>query len=64
LFYATPSKTERVVLATLFFFLLVDIIIILVTYPIRHDENWVGIVSIVWALLVTAWAVCLNALVS
>lgn len=51
-------------LATVSFFLLVDTVIILVAYPIRHDENWVGIVSVVWALLITVWAVCQNALVS
>jgi hypothetical protein len=57
LFYSTPSKTERVVLGSVFFFLFVDMIIILAAYPLRHDENWVGIVSVLWALLVTAWAV-------
>ena len=60
LFYATPSKTERIVLGLVFFFLFVNTIIILAAYPLRHDENWTGIVSVIWALLVTAWAVSLT----
>jgi hypothetical protein len=39
------------------FFLFVDTLIILCAYPLRNGENWVGIVSVLWALLVTAWAV-------
>ena len=58
LFYSTPSKTERVVLGMVFLFLFVDTIIIVAAYPIRNDENWIGIASVVWALAVTAWAVC------
>lgn len=57
LFYSTPSRTERIVLGLVFFFLFVDTIIILAAYPIRHDENWIGIVSVVWALSVSAWAI-------
>jgi len=58
LFYSTPSRTERIVLGLVFFFLFVDTIIILAAYPIRHDESWIGIASVVWALSVSAWAVC------
>jgi hypothetical protein len=57
LFYGTPSKTERGILLAVFFFLFTNTIMILAAYPIRNDEGWVGIVSVVWCLMITAWAV-------
>jgi pimeloyl-ACP methyl ester carboxylesterase len=56
-FYSTPAKSERVLLGSIFFFLSVDTITILAAYPIRHDESWIGIAAVLWALLVTAWAI-------
>jgi hypothetical protein len=60
LFYSTPSKTERSILLGVLLFLAVNTIIILAAYPIRNDEAWVGIASVLWTLFVTAWAVCYN----
>lgn len=57
LFYSTPSKTERSILLGVLLFLAVNTIIILAAYPIRNDEAWVGIASVLWTLFVTAWAV-------
>lgn len=57
LFYSTPSKAERLILGSTFFFLFVNATIILCAYPLRNGENWVGIVSVLWALWVTAWAI-------
>ncbi|KAI5798852.1 hypothetical protein EDC01DRAFT_20516 [Geopyxis carbonaria] len=56
-FYSTPSKAERGIWIAILFFLFVDTILIIAPQPIRDAENWVGIVSVIWALIVTAWAI-------
>lgn len=57
LFYSTPSKAERTILLGILGLLAVNTIIILASSSIRHKEAWAGVASVVWALLVTAWAV-------
>jgi pimeloyl-ACP methyl ester carboxylesterase len=57
LFYSTPSKAERIILLCILLFLTANTILILGAYPLRHDELWVGIASVLWALAMTAWAV-------
>ncbi|PWW78822.1 hypothetical protein C7212DRAFT_304762 [Tuber magnatum] len=57
LFYVTPSRSERYSWIILCILLLVDTIIILSVPRIRAEEGWVGIVSVIGATLVSAWAV-------
>ncbi|CUS06694.1 unnamed protein product, partial [Tuber aestivum] len=57
LFYVTPSRSEQYSWITLCTLLLVDTIIVLSVPRIRGEEGWVGIVSVVGATLVSAWAV-------
>ena len=58
IFYVTPSKSEQYSWISLSILLLVDTIIILSVPRIRGEEGWVGIVSVIWATLVSVWAVC------
>lgn len=58
IFYVTPSRSEQYSWIALSILLLVDTIIILSVPRIRGEEGWVGIVSVVGATLVSAWAVC------
>jgi len=57
IFYVTPSRSEQYSWIVLSILLLVDTIIILSVPRIRGEEGWVGIVSVVGATLVSAWAV-------
>jgi pimeloyl-ACP methyl ester carboxylesterase len=56
-FFTTPSKAQQVSSLTLSLVLLVDTIIILAVGRIRHEEGWVGIVSVVWSVFVSIWAI-------
>ncbi|KAG0632752.1 hypothetical protein HOY80DRAFT_747315 [Tuber brumale] len=55
--YVTPSRSEQYSWIALSILFLVDTIIVLSVSRIRGEEGWVGIVSVVGASLVSAWAV-------
>lgn len=57
LFFAVPSKAERVVSIITAVLLLVDVVIMLAVEKTRHEELWVGVASVVWATLMAVWAV-------
>lgn len=57
LFFAAPSQSARIMAAITSALLLVDMIIILSVQRTRHEENWLGIVSVVWALLMSIWTI-------
>lgn len=57
LFYSVPSKAERIIMGITLLFLFTDMILVVAAYPLRNEESWAGIASIVWALVVTAWAI-------
>lgn len=57
IFYATPSKAQRVACLALAVFLLADLIIILVVSRIRGEEGWVGVATVAWATLMAIWTV-------
>ncbi|TGZ81883.1 hypothetical protein EX30DRAFT_305963 [Ascodesmis nigricans] len=63
MFYGTPSKTERGLWFGTLFFLFVNLIIIVSAEPIREGENWSGIVSCAWALIITGWAILCDTVV-
>jgi pimeloyl-ACP methyl ester carboxylesterase len=57
LFFSTPSKAEQVACLVISVFLLLDMILILAVPQLRLEEGWVGIASVVWALLIAIWTV-------
>jgi pimeloyl-ACP methyl ester carboxylesterase len=64
LFFATPSKAQRIASIAIAVLLLVDMIMILAISRIRAEEGWVGIVSVVWAFLIAAWTVVTDRVVA
>jgi len=57
LFFATPSKAAQISCLVLSVILLVDVIIIVSVPRLRVEEGWVGIASVIWALLISIWTV-------
>jgi pimeloyl-ACP methyl ester carboxylesterase len=57
LFFSSPSKAAQVTSLILTVFLLVDMIIIVAVPRLRVEEGWVGIASVVWALLMSIWTI-------
>jgi len=55
LFFANPSRAMRILTVVLAAFLLIDMIIILAVGRIRMEEGWVGIASVVWAVVIALW---------
>lgn len=56
IFFAVPSKSQRILSIVVAAVLLVNMIIILAVQRTRHEEVWVGIVSVVWATLMAIWS--------
>jgi len=57
LFFSTPSKAAQVTCLVIAVFLLTDMIMIVAVSKLRVEEGWVGIASIIWALLISVWTV-------
>lgn len=55
LFFSVPSRLARILSIVIAVALLVDAVIILVVPGLRHGELWVGIASVIWALLMAIW---------
>jgi hypothetical protein len=53
LFFATPSKAAQITCLVIGVLLLVDMIMIVAVPQIRAEESWVGVTSVVWALLMS-----------
>ncbi|KAK8164271.1 hypothetical protein IWX90DRAFT_456797 [Phyllosticta citrichinensis] len=64
LFFATPSAAMRTSAALIALMLLVDMILILAAKRIRLEEGWVGIASVVWAVVVAIWCVIADRVVA
>lgn len=60
LFFASPSKAAQVTCLVVAVVLLVDSIIIAAVSKVRYEEGWVGIASVVWALLMSIWVVIVD----
>ena len=56
LFFAQPSRAARVLSAIMSVLLLANMIIIIAVKKARHEEAWTGIASVIWALLMSIWA--------
>lgn len=57
LFFSTPSKAAQISCLIIAVLLLFDMIMIVAVPQIRFEEGWVGIASVVWALLIAIWTV-------
>jgi len=64
LFFATPSSAARVTCLIIAVILLVDMILIVAVPKLRFEEGWVGIASVVWALVISVWAVMTDRVVT
>lgn len=57
MFFATPSKAQRIIALSVSVFLLVDFVIVIAVGKLRTDEGWLGIASVLWATLMGAWTI-------
>lgn len=57
LFFSAPSKAAQVACLIIAALLLLDMILIVSVPQIRFEEGWVGIASVVWALVMGIWVV-------
>ncbi|KAF2155923.1 hypothetical protein K461DRAFT_284647 [Myriangium duriaei CBS 260.36] len=64
LFFTAPSKAMRILLGVLTLFLLVDMLIIVIVGRLRAEESWPGILSVVWAVAVSAWCLITDRIVA
>ncbi|KAI8632093.1 hypothetical protein F5Y19DRAFT_423235 [Xylariaceae sp. FL1651] len=63
LFFAIPSKAVRVTSLVTGILLLVDAIILISVQQTRYEEGWVGMTSVLWALLMAIWTLATDRLV-
>lgn len=64
LFFATPSKAAQVTCLVLAVILLIDMIVVVAVPKLRLEEGWVGIASVVWAVLMSFWTVFTDRIVT
>ncbi|KAI1804026.1 hypothetical protein F4811DRAFT_521895 [Daldinia bambusicola] len=63
IFFAIPSKPVRVLSVILGVLLLVDTVLLMAIEKTRHEEGWVGMVSVLWAFLMALWTLLTDRLV-
>jgi pimeloyl-ACP methyl ester carboxylesterase len=64
LFFSTPSKAAQVTCLITAVLLLIDMIMIVAVPGIQIEEGWVGIVSVVWALIISIWVILIDRVVT
>jgi pimeloyl-ACP methyl ester carboxylesterase len=64
LFFASPSKAAQVTSLVISVLLLFDVIMVVSVPQLRLEEGWVGIASVVWALLIAVWTVVTDRIVA
>lgn len=64
MFFATPSKAEQISCLIISVVLLLDMILILAVPRLRVEEGWVGIASVVWAVLIGIWTIFTDRIVA
>ncbi|UKZ73183.1 hypothetical protein TrVFT333_000824 [Trichoderma virens FT-333] len=60
LFFGVPSKAVRILGIVIAAILALDTILLASVQKTRYEEGWVGIVSVIWALLMSVWAVIVD----
>ncbi|KAI1356499.1 mitochondrial integral membrane protein [Xylaria sp. FL0043] len=63
LFFAVPSKAVRIASIVTSVLLLINAIILVSVHQTRYEEGWVGIASVLWALLTAIWTLGTDRLV-
>ncbi|KAI2467693.1 hypothetical protein F4781DRAFT_400832 [Annulohypoxylon bovei var. microspora] len=63
-FFAIPSKAVRILSIVMGGLLLVDVVLLISVEKTRHEEGWVGMVSVLWAFLVAVWTLLTDRLVA
>ncbi|ORY60154.1 uncharacterized protein BCR38DRAFT_477004 [Pseudomassariella vexata] len=63
IFFAIPSKVVRILSVVMGFLLLVDAVLLLSVEKTRHEEGWVGMVSVLWAFVMSIWVLATDRLV-
>jgi len=63
LFFATPSRAEQYSCLAISFLLFLDAIIILAVEGIRAEAGWVGVFSVLWAMVMSGWVVLCDRIV-
>jgi len=64
LFFSSPSKAAQVSCLIVAVVLLVDSILVVSVPRLRVEEGWVGIASVLWALLIAVWTVTTDRIVA
>ncbi|KAI1382165.1 hypothetical protein F4677DRAFT_17206 [Hypoxylon crocopeplum] len=62
-FFAIPSKPVRILSIVMGALLLIDAVLLISVEKTRHEEGWVGMVSVLWALLMAIWTLLTDRLV-
>lgn len=62
-FFAVPAKAVRIASLVMAFFLLIDAVILISVQQTRYEEGWVGVISVLWALLMSIWTLVTDRLV-
>ncbi|KAL6402980.1 hypothetical protein AUP68_12310 [Ilyonectria robusta] len=55
-FFSVPAKPVRVLAIFMSAILVLDMVLVLSVQMTRYEEGWVGAVSVIWALLMSLWA--------
>ncbi|KAI1383186.1 uncharacterized protein F4822DRAFT_67968 [Hypoxylon trugodes] len=63
IFFAIPSKPVRILSIIMGIVLLVDAVLLISVEKTRHEEGWVGMVSVLWAFLIALWTLITDRLV-
>ncbi|KAI8954708.1 hypothetical protein F4801DRAFT_531264 [Xylaria longipes] len=63
LFFAVPSKAVRIASLVITALLLIDAILIISVHQTRYEEGWVGMASMLWALVMAIWTLATDRLV-
>ena len=64
IFFITPAKGLRITTAIIALVLTIDMIIILSVPRIRLEEGWIGIASVVWAVVMAIWCILTDRVVA
>ncbi|CAJ2501775.1 Uu.00g046280.m01.CDS01 [Anthostomella pinea] len=62
-FFAIPSKAVRIASVVTGALLVVDTVLLFAVEKTRHEEGWVGMASVLWALLMAIWTLVTDRLV-
>ncbi|KAI0395726.1 hypothetical protein F5Y17DRAFT_422014 [Xylariaceae sp. FL0594] len=63
LFFAVPSKAVRITSLITAGLLLINAVILISVQQTRHEEGWVGMASVLWALITAIWTLITDRLV-